>query len=258
MALESLPWSHGEFVMEGFSSGWNLHQDPFPQNVDELKQKLLSKTWELKNLQATAAEELRKKDETIHKLVNLVNLTKKERDEVKEQLNALLSCLSSKKQQHVGAVNSGLTESDSLSDTQTRNNRHSYVSSPVESFYHADSSNITNAATTGVAASYDYGSIIIDELAKKRLLPEKGKLLQSVINAGPILQTLMVAGPLPTWRNPPPLQAFQPTRFAMDSTNMRSPLNFANGLGFHAKRQMGSGLDSLCEGNLGAKRLKNI
>lgn len=192
--------------------------------------------------------------------MNLLNFTRKERDETKEQLNALLSCLQSKNPQQAGAVNSGLTESDSLSDTQTRNNRHSYVSSPVESFYHADSSNNTTAATTGtVAASYDYGSVIIDELAKQRPLPEKGKLMQAVMNAGPLLQTLMVAGPLPTWRNPPPFQAFQPTRFSLQcpSPTIRSPLNFANEMGFRAKRPIGLGLDSISEG-LGAKRFKNV
>ncbi|OMO65707.1 hypothetical protein CCACVL1_21432 [Corchorus capsularis] len=26
--------------------------------------------------------------------------------------------------------------------------------------------------------------------------------------AGPLIQTLLVAGPLPRWRNPPPLQSF--------------------------------------------------
>jgi Protein of unknown function (DUF1635) len=191
--------------------------------------------------------------------MNLLNFTRKERDEAKEQLNALISCLHSKNPQQGGAVNSGLTESDSLSDTQTRNNQRSYVSSPVESFYHADSSNNTNAAPTRVAAAgYDYGSVIIDELAKQRPLPEKGNLMQAVINAGPLLQTLMVAGPLPTWRNPPPFQAFQSTRFSLQlpSPTIRSPLNFANELGFPAKRPVGTGLDSISEG-FGAKRFKN-
>lgn len=243
--------------MEGFSSVWGRPQDLFPQNVDELKQKLLRTTWELETFQRTATEEIRKKNETIDKLINLLNLTKKERDEAKEQLNTLLSCLQSKNLPQAGAVNSGLTESDSLSDTPTRNNRNSYVSSPVESFYHADSSNITNAVMAGVAASYDYGSYIIDELAKQRPLPDKGKLMQTVMNAGPLLQTLMVAGPLPTWRNPPPVQAFQPSRFSLQCPTIRSPLNFANELGFQAKRPIGSGLDSISEG-FSAKRLKNV
>lgn len=40
-------------------------------------------------------------------------------------------------------------------------------------------------------------------------LPEKGKLLKAVIEAGPLLQTLLLAGgPLPQWQHPPPLLHF--------------------------------------------------
>lgn len=145
---------------------------------------------------------MKKKEESINKLIQLVKLTTKERDEAKDQLNALVSFLRCKKPQQAAAINSGLTESDSLSETQTRISHRSHVSSPVESFYHAESSNITTAAAT----KFDFGSVVIDELAKKRPLPEKGKLMQAVMNAGPLLQTLMVAGPLPRWRNPPTMQ----------------------------------------------------
>lgn len=183
----------------------------FEQSTEELKHKLLQTTIELETLRSTAKEEMRKKEESINKLIQLVKLTTKERDETKDQLSALLSFLQSKKQQQAAVVNSGLTESDSQSDTQTRISHLSHVSSPVESFYHAESSNITTAATfstgtgTGTAAAtkFDYGSVIIDELAKKRPLPEKGMLMRAVMNAGPLLQTIMVAGPLPRWRNPP-------------------------------------------------------
>nr|GMD61356.1 uncharacterized protein LOC109193181 [Ipomoea batatas] len=39
-------------------------------------------------------------------------------------------------------------------------------------------------------------------------LPEKGKFLQAVLEAPPLLQTLIVAAPLPRWRNPPQLKPF--------------------------------------------------
>lgn len=178
----------------------------FEQNTEELKQKLLQTTIELETLRSTAKEEMRKKEESINKLIQLVKLTTKERDETKDQLSALLSFLQSKKHQQAAVVSSGLTESDSHSDTQTRISHLSHVSSPVESFYHDESSNITTAGTgTGTAAAtkFDYGSVIIEELAKKKPLPEKGMLMRAVMNAGPLLQTLMVAGPLPRWRNPP-------------------------------------------------------
>ncbi|EXB67887.1 hypothetical protein L484_008904 [Morus notabilis] len=37
-----------------------------------------------------------------------------------------------------------------------------------------------------------------------KALPEKGRLLQAVLEAGPLLQTLLLA-PIPQWKNPPPL-----------------------------------------------------
>ena len=36
-------------------------------------------------------------------------------------------------------------------------------------------------------------------------LPKKGKLLEAVARAGPLLQQLIVIGPLPNWKNPPPV-----------------------------------------------------
>jgi hypothetical protein len=44
----------------------------------------------------------------------------------------------------------------------------------------------------------------LEMLAAKRPLPEKGQLMQAVMDAGPLLQNLLVTGPLPKWRNPPP------------------------------------------------------
>ncbi|KAL1818890.1 hypothetical protein DCAR_0415119 [Daucus carota subsp. sativus] len=45
----------------------------------------------------------------------------------------------------------------------------------------------------------------IDNLVRGKTLPQKGKLSRSVLDAGPLLETLLVAGPVPKWRNPPPL-----------------------------------------------------
>ncbi|KAE8778117.1 protein roadkill-like [Hordeum vulgare] len=35
-------------------------------------------------------------------------------------------------------------------------------------------------------------------------MPEKGKLVEAVVSAGPLLQTLLLDGPLPRLRQPPP------------------------------------------------------
>ena len=45
---------------------------------------------------------------------------------------------------------------------------------------------------------------VVMELAEKKPLPKKGKLLKAVVEAGPLLQTLFLAGPVPQWQHPPP------------------------------------------------------
>ncbi|KAI4971165.1 hypothetical protein ZWY2020_002079 [Hordeum vulgare] len=35
-------------------------------------------------------------------------------------------------------------------------------------------------------------------------LPEKGRLVEVVVSAGPLLQTLLLVSPLPRWSHPPP------------------------------------------------------
>ncbi|CAL5426634.1 unnamed protein product [Camellia sinensis] len=129
-------------------------------------------------------------------------------------------------------ANSSITESNSLSDAY---NYQSHGSSPVESFFDAVSSpelstiNMSDSSNmafvnqpfvqdyTGIVSSnpvssgtpkIDQGSLVIDSIVKGKALPQKGKLLQAVLEAGTLLQTLLVAGPLPRWRNPPPLQTF--------------------------------------------------
>lgn len=126
--------------------------------------------------------------------------------------------------------NPSITESDTLSETYIRHSRLS--SSPVDSIPDvvpspelsninvADSSNMAvpiqpflhehnkavtyNGVSSGMTLQIDPAVAIIDRLAMKRPLPEKGRLLQAVVEARPLLQTLLVAGPLPEWRNPPP------------------------------------------------------
>ncbi|KAL9376206.1 hypothetical protein Peur_030326 [Populus x canadensis] len=46
---------------------------------------------------------------------------------------------------------------------------------------------------------------VIENFVKGKVV---GKLLQALMEARPLLQTLLLAGPLPQWRNSPPLQPF--------------------------------------------------
>ncbi|XP_044506610.1 uncharacterized protein LOC123226167 isoform X2 [Mangifera indica] len=130
-------------------------------------------------------------------------------------------------------ANSSITESNSQSDTY---NPQLHGSSPGDSFLDAasspDFSNINMADSrsftfvnqpfaqefnssipTGLVSSVvtktDPFTAVLDSLVKGKTLPPKGRLLQSVMEAGPLLKTLLIAGPLPQWRNPPPLQPFR-------------------------------------------------
>ncbi|XP_059430747.1 uncharacterized protein LOC132164277 isoform X4 [Corylus avellana] len=206
------------------------------------KKKLLRTILELESFKMEASEEIRRNKENVKNLLNLLRMAYQERDEARNQLQKLLNKLiipsspteMAKLLPHVQAesplvmparANSGITESNSLSETC---NHHSHGSSPADSFFgdavsSPDFSNINvvdsgfvsqplvhnyNLVSSG-KAKIDPASEVIDNLAKGKALPQKGKLLQAVMEAGPLLQTLIVAGPLPRWRNPPPLQPFK-------------------------------------------------
>ncbi|KAG6739261.1 hypothetical protein POTOM_056852 [Populus tomentosa] len=128
--------------------------------------------------------------------------------------------------------NSSITESNSLSETY---NHQSHGSSPVDPFFDtitspdfsnnnlADSSHmgfVSNAFVQEYKGSISAGLVppavakihpadaVIENFIKGKVLPQKGKLLQALMEARPLLQTLLLAGPLPRWRNSPPLQPF--------------------------------------------------
>ncbi|KAK8493294.1 hypothetical protein V6N13_024732 [Hibiscus sabdariffa] len=54
---------------------------------------------------------------------------------------------------------------------------------------------------------------VIDTLIKGKPLPERGRLLEAVVETAPLLETLMITGQVPNWRNPPPLP------FNLDATD---------------------------------------
>ncbi|XP_016514301.1 uncharacterized protein LOC107831089 [Nicotiana tabacum] len=198
----------------------------YQENIDEMKQKLMYTNLELENLKVEKSEEMRKNKEYVKQLMQLLNMVCQERDEAKDHLQKLLNNLS-----HVQVdnspylkakkANSSITESNSLSETH--NNR-SHNSSLVDAFNDAVSSpefSNNNMADSNPVAydcnvrfsdncvpKVDEATLVIDNLVKGKTLPQKGKLLKSVIEAGPLLQTLLVSGQLPQWRNPPQLKSF--------------------------------------------------
>nr|GMD20333.1 uncharacterized protein LOC109172663 isoform X3 [Ipomoea batatas] len=184
--------------MEEMASFWT-----YQETMDELKQKLLYSTFELERFKAESSEEMRKSKEYVKQLVELLKVACKERDEARDQLQKLLGTAASVVVLPATKANSGVTESNSLSETYNTQG-----SSPVESFLDAVSSPELLNNSTVDSSAMDQAAMAIEGLAKGKCLPQKGKLLQAVLEAGPLLQTLLVAGPLPRWRNPPQLKAF--------------------------------------------------
>ncbi|KAG1337923.1 hypothetical protein COCNU_04G002290 [Cocos nucifera] len=218
------------------------------QGVEELKARLLLTTLELESFRTNAQEEIRRNQESMSKLVHLLNITMQERDEARRQLQSLLNktivgspvelCSLVSHPQPPSQVikpmgaNRNMEKSDSPSNPP---NQYTPVSSHVDPFADAqsspDTSNLNmlhpsnaqlqqqpiplehnNSSSTGISSNltkFDRASVVIDSLVSKRTLPEKGRLVQTVMEAGPLLQTLLVAGPLPQWRNPPPLKPIQ-------------------------------------------------
>ena len=190
-----------------------------------------------------ARHELEKMKNVKAELLDLLNMAYQERDEARCQLQKLMNPFMPSNPTHLQNVfdsqshlmfpsakaNSSITESD---------NSLSHGSSQVDSFFDTVSSpEFTNVNAVDPINIMSYlnqhvvlqdfnfsaphalmvppekpmsddtaGDAVIDCLAKERGLPQKGKLLQAVIDAGPLLNSLLFAGPLPTWRNPPHLQ----------------------------------------------------
>ncbi|XP_068645017.1 uncharacterized protein [Aristolochia californica] len=212
----------------------------YQQNIDELKQLLMYTSFELE----AAKEGKRRDEETEKQLLFLLKETSRERDELREQLQKLLTKLTEpcnllpNLQSDCPPVRfskgiTSSTDSDCLSETY--NSHHSY-GSPVDSFLDAGSlpemSNLNMPDSNNIVVRHhpvqqefptptqiDPASLIIDQLAMKRKLPERGKFLEAMSNAGPLLKNLLVAGSLPQWRNPPPLQSFQIPPLSIKGSN---------------------------------------
>ncbi|XP_062082175.1 uncharacterized protein LOC133788634 [Humulus lupulus] len=182
---------------------------------DELRSSLCFAKLELDQTRVALQDELRKKDDQLSHLRDLLNKTIKEKDEVQEKCQRLLlEKLLLQQQQQQTAPLSGISSIedeprrgiDSNNGFSSSDCEESIVSSPV-----MDQIQQTQLATTpaAAAAAPSISEAALDLVCEKPL-PEKGKLLQAVMKAGPLLQTLLLAGPLPQWRHPPPpLESFE-------------------------------------------------
>ncbi|EYU36251.1 hypothetical protein MIMGU_mgv1a022034mg [Erythranthe guttata] len=203
---------------------------------EEMEQELLLTRLELQKIKAEAAAEMETSNKHVNHLINMLKFAIDERDEARSQVHKLLlnnkaafGCSFPNTSPHFhgetplgggggaakpGKANSSITESNSPSETT-----YNYQSPPVvvDSLFEngaVSSPEFSNNsaqffAGSGSVQKTDPGMDLIDSLVKGRALPEKGKFFQAVKEAGPLLQNILVAGPLPKWRNPPQLQTFQ-------------------------------------------------
>ncbi|GAB2256923.1 hypothetical protein Droror1_Dr00022982 [Drosera rotundifolia] len=106
------------------------------------------------------------------------------------------------KQHKAASITRGMSAEDKCKagDTNTSfscsDTEESIVSSP-------GNTEVIHPQNISTSPSYLSSHITLN-LANKRPLPEKGKLLKAVMEAGPLLQTLLLAGQLPKWQHPPP------------------------------------------------------
>ncbi|XP_019199576.1 PREDICTED: uncharacterized protein LOC109193181 [Ipomoea nil] len=195
--------------MEEIASLWNYEE---LQAIDELKQRLLCTNLELEQLKVETCEETRKSNEYVKQLIHLVKIAFRERDEARDQLQKLMM---NNVNYPIITANSCITESNSFSETfnnnNNNNNHHSHGSSPAaaeSTFLKVGSSPELSNLDYNAAMAAAAADVKIESLVKGKPLPEKGKFLQAVLEAPPLLQTLVVAAPLPRWRNPPQLKSF--------------------------------------------------
>ncbi|XP_024990465.1 uncharacterized protein LOC112524740 [Cynara cardunculus var. scolymus] len=80
-------------------------------------------------------------------------------------------------------------------------------------------------------------SCAIDNMVLTKGLPKKGKFLQAMMEAGPLLQTILLTGPVPQWQNPPPqLNSIHISLASTPSAFMISKCNHSDGRQLISKR----------------------
>ncbi|KAK7402171.1 hypothetical protein VNO78_14223 [Psophocarpus tetragonolobus] len=181
---------------------FNYHE---VESCDELRQKLLTMRVELESMRNVKRE-----------LLNLLKMAYQERDEARKELEKLVTKLTPASLFEIPPTMIPAVAPTKANSSITESNSPSHVSSPVDSFVEAVSPPENNLGYLKQKQKEkqplvqnmsvpDVGNEVIEYLTKGKVLPQKGNLLKAVKDAGPLLQTLLVAGTLPTWRNPPPL-----------------------------------------------------
>ncbi|XP_022764600.1 putative uncharacterized protein DDB_G0272516 [Durio zibethinus] len=193
------------------------------EGMEELKHTLLFKTLELETTLISAKEEITRREFELIHLKDVLSRTKKERDEArarcqklvlekfileqqlqqKEQQQQKQQQQKVQEQQQETASLSGVSSSE---DESKPGDSNKHISSPDSNRSMISSPGLDSVSPTVNLPLQPQPSLPQEalKLAANRPLPEKGKLLQAVKDAGPLLQNLILAGPLPQWQHPPP------------------------------------------------------
>lgn len=188
------------------------------KSMEELRHSLLYTTVELETTRVHVQEELRKRDDQLIQLRELLEKAIRERDEAQERYQKLLleKLLIQQQQQLTGPL-SGVSSIEDEPRRGIDSNNAFSSSDSDESIVSSPAPQLTSPTTTAQLPLQQPLPLVSQmmtvvpqssrpeiELVPDKPLPEKGKLLQAVMKAGPLLQTLLLAGPLPQWRHPPP------------------------------------------------------
>ncbi|CAK9233529.1 unnamed protein product, partial [Sphagnum troendelagicum] len=191
--------------------------------LEEMRHLLMCATLELDSARAVASAEVELHDAQVRHLQELLAAAQRERDEAREQYLGLQGCLSRSPSTNAGRGTAGSTtlgrrSRDHQSQQQQQqlpNSGLSGVMSPAASTVHQEVQQ-QQQQRSGAPASVQQllpCKHVLPEPPEADLqvmlssLPEKGKLMQAVMDAGPLLQTLLMASSspqLPQWRHPPP------------------------------------------------------
>ena len=201
-----------------------------------------------------AKQERAKTQKVVTHFLNLLQIALQERDEARNELWTLLGNNLSFQPQQVHSQQLPTPMGSDHNILNTTFGDHNILNTTYSQFYDssprdcslpnlisADSSNpelrnqqcTTDSMQTIVVPSQntkrndDAAALVYDSLIKGKPLPEKGRLLQAVVEAGPLLDTLLLA-PLPQWKSPPPpTLAPLPLAFHQDPiSNLPSSSNF--------------------------------
>lgn len=194
------------------------------ERVGEVKQALLYATMELESTRLAAQGQIQRMECDLARLRDLLCAATRERDEAREQARHALLLL------HSGgiAANESLLVNVDQHAAAARflppeftHAGAGFLLSPSSSSLSSDDSSL---AVSSTQARPPAGEVELYELVPAGRLPEKGRLLEAVMSAGPLLHNVMLAGPLPQWQHPPPpLGSLEIPPFSVSTNAMTMP-----------------------------------